>query len=85
MLFVFSPQDYKAHSRGARRIDFTLRNLELIQKQLDKLEVPLFTFSHSTRRTLPQKILELLEEWDAKQLFANSGSFGFRTLFYDTH
>jgi deoxyribodipyrimidine photo-lyase len=75
-LFVFSPQDYKAHDRGARRIEFTLRNLELIQKELDGLNVPLFTLSHSPRRSLPQKVLELLEEWDAKHLFSNSGSFG---------
>lgn len=66
-------------------MDFTLRNLVLIQKQLDKLDVPLFTLSHSPRRTLPQKILELLEQWDAKHLFANSGSFGSQTHFIDEH
>jgi len=76
VFFVFSPQDYTAHDRGARRIDFTLRNLKFIQAQLDKLGVPLFTLSHSPRRTLPQKILELLEQWDAKYLFANAGSLG---------
>ena len=27
VLFVISPQDYIAHDRGARRIDFMLRNL----------------------------------------------------------
>ena len=31
VLFVLSPQDYVAHDRSARRIDFTLRNLELIK------------------------------------------------------
>ena len=30
-LFVLSPQDYEAHDRSARRIDFTLRNLKNIQ------------------------------------------------------
>ena len=30
-LFVLSPQDYIAHDRSARRIDFTLRNLAEIK------------------------------------------------------
>lgn len=31
VLFVISPQDYEAHDRGPRRIDFMLRNLELLK------------------------------------------------------
>lgn len=30
-LFIISPQDYVAHDRSARRIDFTLRNLRCIK------------------------------------------------------
>ena len=30
-LFVISPQDYIAHDRGARKIDFTLRNLRVLK------------------------------------------------------
>jgi len=30
-LFVISPQDYAAHDRSARRIDFVLRNLRSVQ------------------------------------------------------
>jgi deoxyribodipyrimidine photo-lyase len=30
-IFILSPQDYKAHDRSSRRIDFTLRNLEIIK------------------------------------------------------
>lgn len=30
-LHVLSPQDYIAHDRGARRIDFVLRNLQIIR------------------------------------------------------
>lgn len=33
-LFVLSPQDYIAHDRGARRIDFTLRNLAVLKVRL---------------------------------------------------
>jgi len=31
VMFVISPQDYAAHDRGARRIDFMLRNLSLLK------------------------------------------------------
>ena len=31
VLFILSPQDYVAHDRSARRIDFTLRNLAVLK------------------------------------------------------
>lgn len=31
VLFILSPQDYVAHDRGARRIDFVLRNLRSLK------------------------------------------------------
>jgi deoxyribodipyrimidine photo-lyase len=31
ILFVLSPEDYLAHDRSSRRIDFVLRNLKLLQ------------------------------------------------------
>ena len=31
VLFVISPQDYVAHDRGPRKIDFVLRNLESVK------------------------------------------------------
>ena len=31
VLFVISPQDYVAHDRGPRKIDFVLRNLKSIK------------------------------------------------------
>lgn len=31
VLFIISPQDYAAHDRSARRVDFTLRNLSHIK------------------------------------------------------
>jgi deoxyribodipyrimidine photo-lyase len=34
VLFAISPQDYIAHDRSARRIDFTLRNLTLIKASM---------------------------------------------------
>lgn len=72
-MFIFSPQDYVAHDRGARRIDFTIRNLADLWSKLDNLNIPLVTLSHASRKTLPEKVIELLEQWGSKNLFANAG------------
>ncbi|KAG8834885.1 hypothetical protein FRC17_006630 [Serendipita sp. 399] len=71
VLFLFSPQDYAAHDRGARRIDFTLRNLDYLKEKLDKLDIPLYAISHSPRKTLPEKVAELMESWGSKAIFSN--------------
>lgn len=71
VIFIFSPQDYAAHDRGPRRIDFTLRNLDTLKEKLDRLNIPLYAISHSPRKTLPDKVIELMESWNAKALFAN--------------
>ncbi|KAI0939215.1 hypothetical protein AcV5_000697 [Taiwanofungus camphoratus] len=70
-LFILSPQDYIAHDRGARRIDFTLRNLKSIKASLAKLHIPLYTTSRTPRTTIPAYMLSLLREWKATRLYAN--------------
>jgi len=48
VLFAISPQDYIAHDRSARRIDFTLRNLTIVKASRT---YPRFeSSSHSNRR-----------------------------------
>ena len=43
----------------------------MLQHNLDELHIPLFTFSHKPRRTLPTKILTLFESWGAKLVYSN--------------
>ncbi|KAJ6628747.1 FAD binding domain of DNA photolyase-domain-containing protein [Mycena sp. CBHHK59/15] len=71
VLFILSPQDYVAHDRGPRRIDFTLRNLALIKASLAELHIPLLTISHPARREIPEKILSILESLSSSVLYAN--------------
>src|ERR1700691_4659514 len=71
VLFVISPQDYIAHDRSARRIDFTLRNLAIIKTSLPSLHIPLHTVTHTPRRTLPNFVLSLLRTYNATCLYAN--------------
>ncbi|KAI0832344.1 DNA photolyase, FAD-binding/Cryptochrome [Trametes gibbosa] len=71
VLFVFSPQDYAAHDRSARRINFTLRNLEFIRNALARLNIPLYTISHKPRTYIPGFIHDLLLHWKASHIFSN--------------
>ncbi|KAJ7781112.1 DNA photolyase, FAD-binding/Cryptochrome [Mycena metata] len=71
VVFMLSPQDYLAHDRGARRIDFTLRNLALIKESLGTLHIPLHVVTQPNRRTLPQAVIALVEELDASAIYAN--------------
>ncbi|EJD01230.1 uncharacterized protein FOMMEDRAFT_169392 [Fomitiporia mediterranea MF3/22] len=71
VLFVISPQDYEAHDRGPRRIDFMLRNVKVIQDDLDKLHIPLYIVTVEPRHSIPSRVISLLEDWGATQLFAN--------------
>ncbi|KAI0701814.1 DNA photolyase [Cytidiella melzeri] len=71
VLFVVSPQDYIAHDRSARRIDFTLRNLECIKDTLGDMHIPFYTVTHMLRKTLPETIMSILQSWNAVHLFAN--------------
>jgi deoxyribodipyrimidine photo-lyase len=71
VLFALSPQDYIAHDRGPRRIDFTLRNLALIKLSLATLHIPLHTLTLPNRRTVPQEVLFFLEKLNAFAIYAN--------------
>ncbi|KAG9219001.1 hypothetical protein CCMSSC00406_0001411 [Pleurotus cornucopiae] len=71
VLFILSPQDYIAHDRSKRRIDFTLRNLEKIQRSLAEHHIPLDVWTHPVRRTLSSAVVSYLKRMGATSLFAN--------------
>lgn len=71
-LHIFSLGDYKAHDRSPRRIDFQLRQLAYLRAELDKLDIPLFTFTQSSeRKAIPRSLCEKLAEWKAFGVYAN--------------
>ncbi|KAF9451666.1 hypothetical protein P691DRAFT_757122 [Macrolepiota fuliginosa MF-IS2] len=70
-LFVISPQDYVAHDRSPRRIDFVLRNLEVLQDMLHDLHIPFHIITHTPRTTLPDRVMSLLQEFGCNHLYAN--------------
>ncbi|KAL9635857.1 MAG: hypothetical protein Q9164_003207 [Protoblastenia rupestris] len=70
-LHIVSPQDYKAHCTSAVRVDFVLRTLEVLKEDLAELDIPLYLETVEKRKAIPDKILELCEEWGASHLYAN--------------
>ncbi|KAJ7094646.1 FAD binding domain of DNA photolyase-domain-containing protein [Mycena belliarum] len=71
VLFLLSPQDYVAHDRGPRRIDFTLRNLASIKGSLAALHIPLHTSTQPNRRAVPHEFVSFLERVNALTFYAN--------------
>ncbi|KAG1752675.1 DNA photolyase, FAD-binding/Cryptochrome [Suillus paluster] len=71
VLHVLSPQDYIAHDRSKSRIDFVLRNLSLLKDDLTKLNIPLYTITHTPRKTVPTRVISVLQTLQATRLFAN--------------
>ncbi|KAF4440262.1 deoxyribodipyrimidine photo-lyase [Fusarium austroafricanum] len=70
-MYIISPQDYEAHLRSPARIDFMMRTLEVIKDDLAKLDIPLYVETVEKRKHVPDRILELLDEWGASHLYAN--------------
>lgn len=71
VLHIFSPGDYHSHDRSARRIDFVLRNLVDLRLRLREFNIPLYTISIEKRKTIPNRVVELLNNWDVTRIFAN--------------
>ncbi|KAG6911209.1 hypothetical protein DXG01_003076 [Tephrocybe rancida] len=71
VIFALSPQDYIAHDRSARRIDFTLRNLSKLKISLAELDIPLHTFTHTPRRTMAARIMSTITDFGCTNLYAN--------------
>ncbi|KAF2454691.1 CDP photolyase [Lineolata rhizophorae] len=70
-LFVVSPQDYEAHGTSAARVDFELRSLEVLKRDLAERDIPLYVETVEKRRGVPDRIVELCGEWGAKHVFCN--------------
>ena len=71
-MYLVSPQDFEAHLRSPVRVDFMLRTLEVLKRDLAKLDIPLHIETVEKRRKLPDKVFELMGSWGSKHLFANA-------------
>jgi deoxyribodipyrimidine photo-lyase len=70
-LFIVSPQDWQAHITSAVRVDFVLRTLEVLKRDLAALDIPLYVETVEKRRRIPGRIIELCEKWGTSHVFCN--------------
>lgn len=70
-LYVISPQDWEAHLSAPIRVDFTLRTLDALKADLEKLDIPLHVEVVEERKDIPARIAALMQEWHANHLYAN--------------
>ncbi|KAL4866110.1 hypothetical protein BDV12DRAFT_139927 [Aspergillus spectabilis] len=70
-VYILSPEDLTAHLASPARVDFTLRTLRLLQRDLGELDVPLYMETQAHRENIPQRLVDLCHEWGANHLFAN--------------
>lgn len=70
-LYILSPEDLTAHSASPARVDFILRTLQQLQRDLSELDIPLYMETQDKRRALPGRVVELCQQWEANHLFGN--------------
>ncbi|KAI1420675.1 deoxyribodipyrimidine photo-lyase [Xylaria sp. FL1777] len=70
-IYILSPQDFEAHLTAPVRVDFMIRTLHIIKRDLDALDIPLYVEIVEKRKDIPSRIIEFMEEWDANHLFVN--------------
>lgn len=70
-LYIVSPEDWTAHLTSPARVDFTLRTLKRLQQDLGELDIPLHMETQEKRNAIPKRIVELCQQWGAKNLYAN--------------
>lgn len=70
-VYLVSPQDFEAHLTAPVRVDFILRNLQVLKKDLATLDIPLYVETVEKRRTLPSRLIELCASWGASHIYCN--------------
>lgn len=70
-VFCISPQDLEAHIRSPARVDFVLRTLELLRKDLKALNIPLHIEWVDERKDMCAAMVRFAKDCGAKHIFAN--------------
>ncbi|KAF4124990.1 deoxyribodipyrimidine photo-lyase [Geosmithia morbida] len=70
-MYLVSPQDFEAHLLSPARVDFMLRSLAVLQRDVENLDIPLYVETVDKRNEVPDRVLELMGEWGANHLFCN--------------
>ncbi|KAJ5104208.1 Cryptochrome/DNA photolyase class 1 [Penicillium argentinense] len=70
-LYIVSPEDFEAHLTSPARVNFILRTLERLQRDLAEVDIPLYSETQEKRNRIPSRVVELCQKWGAKHLCGN--------------
>ncbi len=70
-VFVVCPDQWKEHDWAAIRVDFILRTLEELKRELHKLKIPLVVSDVPTFDEVPEHLLDLARRRNCDALFFN--------------
>jgi len=70
-LWIMSPQDWEAHLVSPAKCDFELRSVVILQQELAALDIPLYIETIMPREEVPNRLMELAQEWGVKNIFCN--------------
>ena len=70
-VWIMSPQDWEAHLVSPAKCDFEIRSVDLLRKELEELDIPLFTETVPKRKNVTRRLVELAKDWNAKNVFCN--------------
>jgi deoxyribodipyrimidine photo-lyase len=70
-VWIMSPQDWEAHLVSPPKCDFELRSVDMMKKELDELDIPLYIETITKRKDVTKRLVELAEEWNVKNVFCN--------------
>jgi deoxyribodipyrimidine photo-lyase len=70
-VWIMSPQDWEAHLVSPAKCDFELRSVQLLQKELGELDIPLYIETIPNRKNVTGRLVELAQEWNVKNVFCN--------------
>jgi deoxyribodipyrimidine photo-lyase len=70
-VWIMSPQDWEARLVSPAKCDFELRSVEVMRKELDELDIPLYVETIPYRQNVTKRLVELAQEWIVKNVFCN--------------
>ncbi|RMZ78346.1 hypothetical protein DV738_g3862, partial [Chaetothyriales sp. CBS 135597] len=70
-VYLVSPQDFEAHLTAPVKVDFILRSLEALKHTLAESDIPLYVEEVAKRKTLPERLTKLCQEWGASHVYCN--------------
>lgn len=70
-VWLMSPQDWEAHLVSPAKCDFELRSVEMLRRELEELNIPLYIETIPQRKNVSVRLAELAFEWKAKNVFCN--------------